>query len=61
LNFEFLKGVGETIQQIDEDEDRGERILQVYKKGADHSTSGFQKGHEIWEENFLSKFYPLHA
>jgi hypothetical protein len=61
LNPGFLKGVWESIQQIDEDEDRGDRILHVCKKGADHSTSGFQKGHEIWEEDFLSKFYPLHA
>jgi hypothetical protein len=60
LNSEFLKAVWESIQQIDEDEDRRERILQVYKKGADDSTSGFQKGHEIWEEDFLSKLYPLH-
>jgi undecaprenyl pyrophosphate synthase len=38
---------------------RRERILQVYKKGADHSTSGIQKGDEIREEDFLSELYPL--
>jgi hypothetical protein len=60
LNLAFRNGLWECIQQIDEDEDRGERILQVYKKGADHSTSGFQNGHEIWQEGFFSELYPLH-
>jgi hypothetical protein len=42
-----------------DDEDRRERIPQVYKKGANHSTTGFQKGVESREEEFLSKLYPF--
>jgi hypothetical protein len=48
-----------SIQPIEEEEDHRERILQVYKKGADHSASGFQKGDEIREENLLPEFYSL--
>jgi hypothetical protein len=43
----------------DDEQDRRERIVQVYKKGADHSTSRFQNGHEIWQKGFLSKLCPL--
>jgi hypothetical protein len=46
-----------SIQPIEKEEDHRERILQVYKKGADHSASGFQKGDEIREENLLPEFY----
>ena len=48
-----------SIQRIEEEEDRRERILRVYKKGADHSASGFQKGDEIGEENLIPRFHSL--
>jgi hypothetical protein len=51
--------VREPIQQIGDEEDHVERILQVYEKGTDLSTSGFQKGDEIREEDFLSELYSL--
>jgi hypothetical protein len=51
-------GIG-SIQRIEEKEDHRERILRVYKKGADHAASGFQKGDEIREENLLSEFHSL--
>jgi hypothetical protein len=36
-----------------------ERILQVYKKGTDHSTSRIQRGDEIREKDSLPELYPL--
>jgi hypothetical protein len=48
-----------SIQPIEEEEDHRERILQVYKKGADHSASGFQKDNEIREENRFPEFCSL--
>jgi hypothetical protein len=61
LNPKFLRTVNGSIQPITDDEDHRERILQIYKKGADHSTSGFQKGDEIRKEDFLSKLCRLRA
>jgi hypothetical protein len=49
----------ESIQQIEDREDHRGRILQVYKKGADQSATGFQKDNEIREENRFPEFYSL--
>jgi hypothetical protein len=48
-----------SIQPIEKEEDHRERILQVYKKGADRSSSGFQKGDEIRQETSFQELYPL--
>jgi hypothetical protein len=40
-SLKFLRMVSDPIEQIDDEEDHGERVLQVYEKGADRSTSGF--------------------
>jgi len=60
LNPECLRTGRESIQQTD-DEDRRERILQVYKKGADQAASGLQKGDQRWEEDSLSELYPFYS
>jgi hypothetical protein len=50
----------ENIQWVEVREDHRERILQLYKKGEDHFSSGFQKGDEVRQEAFFSEFRPLY-
>jgi hypothetical protein len=49
----------ENIQWIEVREDQRERILQLYKRGEDHFSSGFQKGDEVRQEACFSEFRPL--
>jgi hypothetical protein len=50
----------ENIQWVEIHEDHCERVLQLYKKGEDHFSSGFQKGDEVGQEAFFSEFRPLY-
>jgi hypothetical protein len=50
----------ENIQWVEVHEDHRERILQLYKKGENHLSSGFQKGDEVRQEAFLSEFRPFY-
>jgi hypothetical protein len=50
----------ENIQWVEVHEDYRERILQLYKKGEDHFSSGFQKGDEVRQKAFFSEFRPFY-